>query len=126
MNSFDYFKKCFRQYADFSGRARRAEYWYFQLYSWLFSFAAIIMDAYIFGTTLEETGLFGALYSLIIIIPNLAVSVRRLHDTGRSGWTLLLMLLPIIGWTAMLIFDCQDSQKDANKWGVNPKLFDVE
>lgn len=125
MNSFDYFKKCFRQYADFSSRARRAEYWYFQLYSWLFSFAALILDTYIFGTTLEETGLFGALYSLLIIIPNLAVSVRRLHDTGRSGWTILLTLIPIVGWTALLIFDCEDSQKETNKWGTNPKLIEV-
>ena len=121
MNSFEYFKKCFRQYATFKGRARRAEYWYFVLYGWLISLAATAVDMLTFGVNEEGMGLLGAIYSLVVFIPSLAVGVRRMHDTGRSGWVLLLGLIPVIGWVLVIVYSCQDSQPGNNKWGDNPK-----
>lgn len=125
MNSFEYFKKCFRQYADFKGRARRAEYWYFVLYGWLISIGVSIVDALTFGIGDDGMGLLGAIYSLVVFVPSLAVGVRRMHDTGRSGWTLLLGLIPIIGWVLIIVYSCQDSQPGGNKWGANPKEIEA-
>lgn len=121
MNSFEYYKKCFRQYADFKGRARRAEYWYFVLYNWLISIAVSLVDMLTLGAGENGMGLLGLIYSLVILIPSLAASVRRMHDTGRSGWTLLLSFIPIIGWILVIVYSCQDSQPGSNKWGANPK-----
>ncbi len=125
MNSFEYFKKCFRQYATFKGRARRAEYWYFVLYGWLVSLAATVVDMLTFGVGEDGMGLLGAIYSLVVFIPSLAVGVRRMHDTGRSGWVLLLGLIPVIGWVLVIVFSCQDSQPGSNKWGANPKELEA-
>lgn len=125
MNSFEYFKKCFRQYATFNGRARRAEYWYFILYGWLVSLAATVVDMLTFGVGEDGMGLLGAIYSLVVFIPSLAVGVRRMHDTGRSGWVLLLGLIPVIGWVLVIVFSCQDSQPGSNKWGANPKELEA-
>ena len=125
MNSFEYFKKCFRQYADFKGRAHRAEYWYFVLYGWLVSLAATFVDALTFGVGDDGLGLLGAIYSLVVFVPSLAVGVRRMHDTGRSGWTLLLGLIPVIGWVLIIVYSCQDSQHGGNKWGANPKEIEA-
>ena len=121
MNSFGYYKGCWQKYAFFKGRARRAEYWYFVLYGWLVSLAAALVDALTFGVGDDGMGLLGAIYSLVVFVPSLAVGVRRMHDTGRSGWTLLLGLIPIIGWVLIIVYSCQDSQPGGNKWGANPK-----
>ena len=104
------------KYAEFNGRARRSEYWYFVLINILVSIGIYIMDAVI-GTF----GVLGLLYSLAILIPGLAVSVRRLHDTGRSGWNLLFALIPLIGAVILLIFFFQDSTDSENEYGANPK-----
>ena len=125
MNSFEYYKKCWQKYSFFRGRARRAEYWYFVLYNFLLTFAVSLVDAYTFGVNDNGTGLFGGLYSLAIFIPSLAVGVRRMHDTGRSGWTLLWNLVPVIGWIILLVYSCQDSQPGGNKWGPNPKEIEA-
>ena len=125
MNSFEYFKKCFRQYADFKGRARRAEYWYFVLYTWLISIAVSLVDMLTLGVGEDGMGLLGAIFSLVIFIPSLAASVRRIHDTGRSGWVLLLSFIPVIGWILVIVYSCQDSQPGSNKWGANPKEIEA-
>ncbi|MBO7300017.1 MAG: DUF805 domain-containing protein [Tidjanibacter sp.] len=125
MNSFEYFKKCFRQYADFKGRARRAEYWYFVLYTWLISIAVSLVDMLTLGVGEDGMGLLGAIFSLVIFIPSLAASVRRMHDTGRSGWVLLLSFIPVIGWIFVIVYSCQDSQPGSNKWGANPKEIEA-
>ena len=107
---------CWKKFADFSGRARRQEYWMFVLFNFLASLAIGIVDA-ILGTNAA----LGGLYSLAVLIPSLAVSARRLHDTDRSGWWQLILLIPLIGWIIYLVFVCGDSKPGANRFGANPK-----
>ena len=116
---FDVLKK----YAVFSGRARRKEYWFFVLFNIIISIILAVIDG-VTGTLDPESGmgLLGLVYTLAILIPALAVSVRRLHDTGRSGWWLLLLLIPLIGTIVILIFMVQDSKPEENQYGPNPKL----
>lgn len=111
-----------KKYADFNGRARRKEYWLFFLFNILVSVALSIIDS-ILGTGRGEsgTGLLGGLYVLAIFLPSLAVSVRRLHDTGRSGWWMLISLIPVIGSLVLFVFFCFDSQTGTNRYGINPK-----
>ncbi len=115
---FDVLKK----YAVFSGRARRKEYWFFVLFNIIISIILAVIDG-VTGTLDPESGmgLLGLVYTLAILIPALAVSVRRLHDTGRSGWWLLLLLIPLIGTIVILIFMVQDSKPEENQYGPSPK-----
>ncbi|MFF5297537.1 DUF805 domain-containing protein [Paractinoplanes globisporus] len=111
-----------RKYADFHGRARRSEYWFFVLFSAIVSIVGGILDA-IFGFrgwAYGSTGPIQSLLQLALLLPTLAVGARRLHDTGRSGWWLLIGLVPIVGWIILLVFFLQDSQA-ANQHGPNPK-----
>jgi len=111
-----------RKYAVFSGRARRKEYWFFILFNTIFAIVAMILDN-VFGIAIEGMGygLFYILYSLAVLIPGLAVSVRRLHDVGKSGWMLLIALIPIIGVIWLLVLMVIDSTPGENKYGPNPK-----
>lgn len=102
-------------YADFKGRARRKEYWMFVLFNMIIS---IVLE--LIGSLLGVSWI-GWIYSLAVLIPGLAVAVRRLHDTGRSGWWLLICLIPLIGAIWCLVLMCFDSKPESNKWGVNPK-----
>lgn len=86
-------KSCFSKYADFSGRARRSEFWFFYLFTILVSFGFTILTAFDIATGLPLFTILGGLASLALILPSLAVSVRRLHDTGRSGWQLVFWYL---------------------------------
>ena len=113
----DYYIGVLKKYAVFSGRARRAEYWYFFLFSLLVGFALGVVSAAI-G---DSKGTLGTLYSVAVFIPGLAVSVRRLHDIGKSGWMLLLSLIPIIGAIWIFILMLRDSNPGENKYGPNPK-----
>lgn len=132
-------KSAFRNYANFRGRARRSEFWYFYLLNFIINFTAriIVSLPLIFslasegGETVTPVSLTGTftvfmglallVINLVLAIPSISVSVRRLHDTGSSGWYLLVGLIPMIGAVMMLFWFCQDSQPDANKWGKNPK-----
>ena len=105
-----------KKYAVFSGRARRQEYWMFVLINLLVAIAIAIVEA-IIGTA----PLLGMLYALGVFIPSLAVAVRRLHDTNRSGWWLLIGLIPVIGLIVLIVFFVQDSDKVDNDYGANPK-----
>lgn len=128
----DYLNVIRNHYADFQGRARRREYWMFYLINTLIS--VVLYLPFLLQTVtapdpeaVTPTGLAlisliaGGLYSLFILIPSLAVSVRRLHDTGRSGWWYLINFVPLIGGLILLIFLVLDSQPGANRWGPNPK-----
>lgn len=108
-----------KKYAVFSGRARRKEYWMFSLFSLIIIFALGFIEG-----LLGSPGVVGILYSLAILIPSIAVSVRRLHDTGRSGWWLLIVLVPLIGAIVFLVFMVQEGKED-NDFGENPKLTAV-
>ncbi len=118
----DWYLQVLKNYAVFDGRARRKEYWYFTLFNIIISFVLGFVDG-ILGSYSSETGfgLFSGIYSLAILIPSIAVSVRRLHDTERSGWWLLIILIPLIGAIVLLVFTVQDSQPGPNKYGENPK-----
>jgi uncharacterized membrane protein YhaH (DUF805 family) len=120
MGFTDAVRVCLQKYADFSGRGRRSEYWYFALFNLLVAIAAGILDA-ILGTDFDTgSGLIGLLASLALLLPGLAAGVRRLHDTTRSGWWILIGLIPIIGWIILIVFYVQDSHPD-NQYGPNPK-----
>ena len=118
----NWYLKVLKQYADFSGRARRKEYWMFALFNLIFSIVAMILDN-ILGIAIDGVGygpLYG-LYILAILIPGWAVTVRRLHDVGKSGWMIFINLIPVVGLIWLLVLMLTDSQQGSNKWGVNPK-----
>ena len=105
------------KYATFSGRATRSEYWYLVLFGYLLSML-IFMLAYAVNTSELLIGL-SVVLCLILFVPSLAVCIRRLHYTGRSGWWYLLILIPYIGSIALLIIFCLKSDED-NKYGSKP------
>ncbi|MGJ0490853.1 DUF805 domain-containing protein [Methylobacter sp.] len=110
------------KYAVFEGRAHRQEFWYFILFYFLIYLALSVVDQ-VTGTFNMETGagLFSGIYALAMLVPSLAVGARRLHDTGRSGWWQLLMLIPILGGLILIFFFVLDSQPGDNQYGPNPK-----
>ena len=107
-------KTCFKKYVDFSGRARRSEFWFWML------FTAIIGTAVGFLERSDHHFL-SSIVPLAFFLPNLAVSVRRMHDIGRSGWYVLISLIPIVGVILFIVQCCRDSVPGANKYGENPK-----
>jgi uncharacterized membrane protein YhaH (DUF805 family) len=111
----NYYTDVFKKYAVFEGRARRAEYWYFLLFNLIIAFALTFLDSVL------HSQIPYALYLLVAIVPSLAVSVRRLHDTGHSGWWLLLDFVPIVGAIILLIWLATDSEPGMNQYGPNPK-----
>jgi uncharacterized membrane protein YhaH (DUF805 family) len=106
---------CFNQYVGFSGRARRSEYWFFALFCFLVDLAATVLDAAL-GVRVVSL-----LATLALLLPSLAVTVRRLHDTDRTGWWLLIGLVPFAGAIVLLVFVCLDSQPFPNRYGPSPK-----
>jgi len=120
-----WYVKVLKNYAVFSGRARRKEYWMFVLFNFIFCIIAMILDN-ILGLAFENVG-YGPiylLYCLAVFIPGLAVSVRRLHDIGKSGWFILISLIPFIGPIWLLVLMCTDSEPGENDYGPNPKEND--
>ncbi len=148
----NYYTDVLKKYAVFKGRARRKEYWMFVLFNFIFSIVASILDG-ILGTGKGLTmssggggnGIISSLYSLALILPSIAVGVRRLHDTDRSGWWILLpvasfplfllcfynLLVGLIvafvgmlaGTIAVLVFYCLEGTPGENKYGPNPKAM---
>ena len=117
-----WFLKVLRQYADFEGRASREEYWMFVLFNIIFSFVILIIGTVIsFVTDNPAAMLLSYMYIFALLIPGLAVTVRRLHDTGRSGWFLLVNFIPFIGGIWLLIVLILDGTHDENCYGLNPK-----
>lgn len=104
-----------KKYAVFNGRARRAEYWWFTLFSIIASVVLSVIDG-VLGTP----GVLAGIYALAVLLPSIAVAIRRLHDTGRSGWWLLLTLVPVAG-IVVIVFLVLDSQPGENEHGPNPK-----
>ncbi len=113
----NHYVACFQKFATFTGRSGRAEYWMFTLFNLLISFALNIL------TAVTEVGIFailGLVYGLIALLPGLAVFVRRMHDTGRSGWWFLLGFVPLIGVIVLIVFLVQPSQPGDNQYGPEP------
>lgn len=111
-----------KKYADFSGRARRKEYWMFALLLIVVSFVLGIVEGVV-GLTgmVGPYGPLSALFMLAIIVPSIAVGVRRLHDTGRSGWWMLIGLVPFIGAIVLLVFYVLEGTRGPNEYGPDPK-----
>ena len=128
MSAFnDYFLGTLKnRYADFNGRARRSEYWYFVLFSLLVNLALYILT-FVLGAMNETLAVIGfgliCIYALAVIIPTLAVGVRRLHDTDKTGWLYLLILIPIIGPIILLVFFVTEGTRGTNKYGADPKAL---
>lgn len=110
-----------KKYAVFSGRAQRAEYWMFLLINLIISIAIGIFSSVTGMVSENGISILSSLYSLGIIIPSIAVTVRRLHDIDKSGWWILMSLIPFIGIIVLLIFMIRDSQVGTNRYGSNPK-----
>ena len=117
MSFADAIRSVFSQYVGFTGRARRSEFWYWTLFQIILGVIASILDRAVFD---RNNGAFSAVVGLALLLPSLAVAVRRLHDSGRTGWWLLIGLIPVIGTIVLIIFYVQDSQGD-NKYGPSPK-----
>jgi uncharacterized membrane protein YhaH (DUF805 family) len=115
---------CFRKYVDFTGRARRAEYWWFILFYCLLIGALSVADLMMLSARTGGSVLSG-LASLALFLPSLAVAVRRLHDTDRTGWWVLIGLVPLIGWIIYLVFMCQRGTEGPNRFGADPLGPDV-
>jgi uncharacterized membrane protein YhaH (DUF805 family) len=116
-----WYTEVLKKYVVFSGRARRKEFWMFTLFSAIISIILNIVDRVIGTDSATGSGLLGSLYGLAVLLPTLAVGMRRLHDTDRSGWWLLLYLIPVLGWIVLIVFWATDGVVGQNKYGLDPK-----
>jgi uncharacterized membrane protein YhaH (DUF805 family) len=118
----NWYVEALKKYADFDGRSRRKEYWYFMLFNSLVVILFTVVD-FVTGTLLLDAGagMLSGLYGLAVMIPSTAVLIRRLHDTDRSGWWLFIAFVPLIGAITLFVFTIQDSDAGPNQYGVNPK-----
>ena len=121
----NWYLEVLRKYAVFDGRARRTEFWLFFLFNCIIALVLSIIEAIVGIAPIAGASILGSLYMLVVFIPYLAVGVRRLHDTGRSGWWMLIYIMPLIGAIVLLVFFVQDSQDGDNQYGPNPKSFPV-
>lgn len=120
-----WFVKALKNYGVFRGRARRKEYWYFILFYVLGCVILSAIDGAMAATDQNPGwGVLTAIFVLAMLVPSVSVGVRRLHDTDRSGWWLLLSAIPLIGTIVLLVFTVQDSQPGENRFGPNPKTLD--
>jgi uncharacterized membrane protein YhaH (DUF805 family) len=117
-----WYLEALKKYAVFGGRSRRKEYWYFVLFNIIVGIVLGVIDV-VLGTFSYSSniGLLSGIYSLAILIPSLAVTVRRLHDIDRTGWWILIGLVPLIGGIVLLVFALLDGTPGYNQYGPNPK-----
>lgn len=111
-----YYIECWKKYAVFAGRARRREFWLFCLFGFMAFVVASVVDVLV-----TESSVVLGLYCLAQLLPAISVTVRRLHDTGKSGWWYWIALVPFVGGLLLLAFCCFDSQPGENAYGPNPK-----
>ncbi len=120
-------KSFWSNYTNFKGRARRSEYWFIQLFLIATNIAVAVVDLALMNGDVERFiangggGIVGLIWILTTIVPALAVLIRRLHDTNRSGWWALIGLVPVAGAIVLLVFTVEDSNKGVNKYGASPK-----
>lgn len=113
----NWYMKVIKDAVDFNGRSRRKEFWMFQLFNFIISIVLGVISAVVGDTDL----VLSTMYGLMILIPSLSVLVRRLHDTGRSGWWFFIILIPFVGAVVLLVFECLDSEPGVNQYGQCPK-----
>ena len=137
----NWYFQALKKYAVFNGRAEKKEFWYFSLFVVIFSIVLAVIDAFIPGfdtffeiplpeqlnatygspySTPSGMGLLSGIYALAMAIPSLSIAVRRLHDTDRTGWWFLLILLPLIGIIVLIVFWAKDSTPGENRYGPDP------
>jgi uncharacterized membrane protein YhaH (DUF805 family) len=114
--NMNWYLEVLQKYTVFTGRAHREEYWMFVLFNMIIAFALNFIEGLAGGP-----GLLASIYSLAVLLPSIAVGIRRLHDTGRSGWWLLIALVPLVGTIVLIVFMVQDSKPGDNLYGPNPK-----
>jgi uncharacterized membrane protein YhaH (DUF805 family) len=117
----NWYLDAWKNYVNFQGRARRKAYWMFVLFNIIALVILSLIEGALGLSGQNGYGILTGLYSLAIILPLIALAVRRLHDTGRSGWWILIGLVPLIGPIVLIIFYVTDSQPGANQYGPNPK-----
>ncbi len=100
------------QYANFNGRAIRSQFWYFVLFSFIISFVLGIVDDMLFGRQILSM-----IFNLAVLIPSIAIAVRRLHDLGKTGWWYLLIFVPLIGTIVLIVWFCMKGQTTKNQYG---------
>ena len=110
----EYFVDAFKKYAEFSGRATRTQYWMFILFFMIIYFVLALIDVFV------GTMVLAFIFNVAVFLPSIAIAARRLHDTGRTGWWQLIVLIPLIGAIVLIVFFVQDSVED-NEYGPNPK-----
>jgi uncharacterized membrane protein YhaH (DUF805 family) len=104
----------FRNYVGFSGRASRSEFWYWILFTFLVGIVTTIIDLGVLSSKVEP---FSSIWSLVTFLPSLAMGIRRLHDTDRSGWWWLISLIPLIGIIVLIVFWCSEGTRGSNRFG---------
>ena len=119
----NWFLMALKNYVGFSGRSRRSEYWYFTLFYLVIAIVLSVLDGILFGGSVDGKGtpVLSGLFMLAMLLPSIAVGIRRLHDTDRSGWWLLIGMIPILGAIVLIVFFVQDSKPGDNHFGPNPK-----
>lgn len=118
----DWYLKALKQYTNFNGRARRKEYWMFTLINTLIAITIVFIESkFLRAFDQDGLGFVYIIYALVMLLPTIAVSVRRLHDIGRSGYVLLVTLIPGIGGILMLIYTLKEGEPGSNRYGPDPK-----
>jgi len=120
----NWYLQVLKKYAAFDGRAQRKEYWYFVLFNFIISLVLGIIEGLADIAPEEDYSILALIYGLFILLPSIGVSIRRLHDTGSSGWWLLLNIIPVIGSIILLVIMISDSQEGTNQYGPSPKLVE--
>lgn len=119
-----HFIEAFQRYWDFRGRSTRSNYWYFQLFSFIITVALFIVDEKFTKIgSIDNFGILGLMYGVFILVPSTMLAIRRLHDIGKSGWWMLISLIPIVGWILYFIWTIRESQED-NIYGEQINKFD--
>ena len=116
----NWYIKVLQNYVGFSGRARRSEFWYFTLFNLIFAIILMVLDRVLGLAGENGLGPLYLIYILAVFLPTLAVDFRRLHDTDRSAWWILIAFIPIVGAIVLIVFFCQKGTAGANKYGPDP------
>ena len=121
MSPLDWATRPLKKYADFSGRAPRAEYWWFYLLIIIGYVIAMTLDSMLgLGQAVGPYGVLMAVFALAMLVPSIAAAIRRLHDTDRSGWWLLIGLVPLIGVIVLIVYFVTQGTSGSNKYGDDP------
>lgn len=117
----DWYINVLRNYVGFGGRARHKEFWMFMLVNIIFAFVLGVLDKMLGWQRAGGEGVLTTIYAILVFLPSWAVQFRRLHDTDRTAWWLVLLLIPVIGWLVIILFSCQDGTPGENRFGPDPK-----